>query len=100
MSKEIEVIGASKRNRFIKILDDGDMEINWEVYGDGDGARDMETILVVSKDEFADILIRYGFPNTTPILDALAEFSKSNRGDQFIDDLYNGTIPLKSKFVY
>jgi len=100
MSDEIRLIGASKRERHIKLLEDGNMQINWEVYGDGDGARDMETILVVAEAEFPAIKMRYGFPLDTPVLEAVAEISKSGRGDQFINELYDGTIPIKEKFVF
>ena len=100
MSAEIKLVGASKRERYIKLLDAGDMSINWEVYGDGDGARDMETILVVSQEEFDAIKARFGFAIETPILEALAAISETGRGDQFIKELFDGTIPLKEKFVF
>jgi hypothetical protein len=100
MSDEIRLVGASKRERFIKLLDDGNMQINWEVYGDGDGGRDMETILVVSEAEFDAMKLRFGFSADIPILAAIAEISTSGRGDQFIKELFDGTIPLKEKFVY
>ena len=100
MSDEIKLVGASKRERYIKLLDDGDMQVNWEVYGDGEGARDMETILVVSKEEFGAIKARFGFTIETPILEAVTAISESGRGDQFINELFDGTIPLKEKFVY
>ena len=100
MSDEIKLVGASKRERYIKLLDDGDMQINWEVYGDGEGARDMETILVVSREEFDAIKARFGFTIETPILEAVTAISESGRGDQFINELFDGTIPLKEKFVY
>ena len=100
MSDEIKVSGASRRERYLKILEKGDMHITWEVYGHGDDERDMETILVVSKDEFAPIKVRFGFPEATPILEVLVEISNSGRGDQFIDELFSGTIPLKEKFVF
>ena len=100
MSDEIKLVGASKRERYIKLLEGGDMHINWEVYGDGDGARDMETILVVSSGEFDEIKLRFGFSIDTPILEALTSISESGRGDQLINELFDGTIPLKEKFVY
>ena len=100
MSDEIKLVGASKRERYIKLLDDGDMQVNWEVYGDGEGARDMETILVVSREEFDAIKARFGFTIETPILEAVTAISESGRGDQFINELFDGTIPLKEKFVY
>ena len=100
MSKAIELIGASGRQRFIDINEQGDMHINWEVYGDGDGGRDMETDLIISKDEFPVILARYGFADSVPLLEALREISESGRGDQFITELFDGTIPLKEKYVY
>ena len=99
MSKGVRLIGSGNRARFIKILEDGDMEITYEVYGAASGP-DQETILVVSQDEFATIKIHYGFDASVSILDALAELSASGRGDEFINDLLDGTIPLKSKFVY
>ena len=76
------------------------MQVNWEVYGDGEGARDMETILVVSREEFDAIKARFGFTIETPILEAVTAISESGRGDQFINELFDGTIPLKEKFVY
>jgi len=100
MSDEIKLVGASKRERYIKLLDDGDMQVNWEAYGDGEGARDMETILVVSREEFDAIKARFGFTIETPILEAVTAISESGRGDQFINELFDGTIPLKEKFVY
>ena len=93
------LIGSGNRARFIKILEDGDMEINYEVYG-ASSSPDQETILVVSQAEFAAIKNRYGFNESVSILDALAELSASGRGDEFINDLFDGTIPLKSKFVF
>ena len=100
MNKAIELTGASGRQRFIDINENGDMHINWEVYGDGDGGRDMETDLIISKDEFPGILMRYGFADSVPLLDALIEISVSGRGDQFIQELFDGTIPLKEKYVF
>ena len=100
MSKAIELIGASGRERFIDINENGDMHINWEVYGDGDGGRDMETDLIISKDEFSGILVHYGFADSVPLLDAIIEISVSGRGDQFIQELFDGTIPLKEKYVF
>ena len=99
MSEGIRLIGSRNRARFIKLLEDGDMEINYEVYG-GVSGPDQETILVVSKNEFAAIKIRYGFDDSIPILEALLELSSRDRGDEFINDLFDGTIPLKSKFVF
>ena len=99
MSVGVRLIGSGNRARFIKILEDGDMEINYEVYGAASGP-DQETILVVSQAEFAAIKNRYGFNESVSILDALAELSASGRGDEFINDLFDGTIPLKSKFVF
>ena len=100
MSNAIELKGAGGRQRYIDINENGDMHINWEVYGDGDGGRDMETDLIISKDEFPVIRARYGFANSVPLLDALIEISVSGRGDQFIQELFDGTIPLKEKYVF
>lgn len=99
MSGGVRLIGSGNRARFVKLLEDGDMEINYEVYGAASGP-DQETILVVSQDEFAAMKNRYGFDASVSILDALAELSTSGRGDEFINELFDGTIPLKSKFVY
>lgn len=99
MSKGVRLIGSGNRARFIKILEDGDMEINYEVYGAASGP-DQETILVVSQAEFAAIKNHYRFDESVSILDALAELSASGRGDEFINDLFDGTIPLKSRFVF
>ena len=99
MSVGVRLIGSGNRARFIKILDDGDMEINYEVYGAASGP-DQETILVVSQAEFAAIKNRYGFDKSISVLDALAQLSANGRGNEFINDLFDGTIPLKSKFVF
>ena len=58
MSGAIELIGVSGCQRYIGITENGDMHINWEVYGDGDGGRDMETDLIISKDELSAIKTR------------------------------------------
>ena len=99
MSVGVRLIGSGNRARFIKILEDGDMEINYEVYGAASGP-DQETILIVSQAEFTAIKNHYGFDESVSILDALAELSAGGRGDEFINDLFDGTIPLKSKFVF
>jgi len=54
----------------------------------------------VSQAEFAAIKNHYRFDESVSILDALAELSASGRGDEFINDLFDGTIPLKSRFVF
>ena len=100
MSNEIKLVGTSRRERFIKILENGDMHINWEVYGDGDGARDMETDLIISKDAISAIKARYGFSDEVQLLQVLAGISTTGRGDQFITELFDGTIPLKEKYVF
>ena len=99
MSEGVRLIGSGNRARFIKLKDNGDMEINYEVYG-GVSGPDQETILVVSQDEFGAIKIHYGFDNSIPILEALLELSSRGRGDEFINHLCDGTIPLMSKFVF
>jgi hypothetical protein len=99
MSEGVRLLGSGNRARFVKLLEDGDMEINYEVYG-GVSGPDQETILVVSQDEFAAIKNRYGFDESISVLEALFALSASGRGDEFINDLSDGTIPLKSKFVF
>ena len=100
MTSEIEVVGASKRQRFVKLTSGGDLYINWEVYGDGEGSRDMETTIIVSSTEFSKMNARYGFDETDPILEVLQKLSDDGRGDQFIEDLRDGTIEIMDKHVF
>jgi hypothetical protein len=100
MSTEIEILGASKRQRFVKLTSAGDLYINWEVYGDGEGSRDMETTIIVSSTEFSKMNKRYGFNETDPILKVLQKLSDDGRGDEFIDDLRDGAIEIMEKHVF
>ena len=100
MEYELKITGRSNRSRYLKIDDNGDLYVNWEIYGDGPDGIDMETILIVSKSEFPNIKKRYGFPESEPLLEVLYSMSEQGRADQFIDELFDGTIPLKDKFVY
>ena len=99
MSNSIEVLGNNRLKRYCKLLEDGDLEVNYEVDG-GDYGPDQETILVISKEEFPAIIARYGYDPATSILEALEKLSASGRGDKFIQELWDKTIPLKSKFVF
>ena len=99
MSQDLKLSGASGRERFIHLLADGDLNINWEIYSSGD-SMGQETTLVIAREEFGAINLRYGFSANTPIMEVLKDISDSGRGDQFMDELYDGTIPLKEKFVY
>jgi hypothetical protein len=100
MNHELEIVGKSKRSRFVKIDDDGNLIVNWEIYGDGNGGRDMETTLIVSASEFPGMKNRYGYAEEIPLLEVLWDLSNVGRGDEFIDELFDGTIALKEKHVF
>ena len=100
MQKEIEVAGESGRKRYITETEDGDLHVNWETYGRGPDSISMETNLIIQKSEFGFIKARFGVSDQTPIGEALLEISKTGKGDQFIDDLNEGTIKFVERFTF
>ena len=100
MNKEIEVAGESGRKRYVTEKENGDLLVNWETYGRGPDSISIETNLTIQKSEFAFIKARFGLSDQTPIGEALLEISKTGKGDQFIDDLNEGTIKFIERFTF
>jgi hypothetical protein len=79
---------------------DGNLQLEYEVYGRGEGSRSSESIYTVNASEFAKIGEKYGKEGDADILSILQNVVDTNRAKEFSDDLSNGFITIGDHFVW
>jgi hypothetical protein len=89
---QLEILGNDGKPVLFASRDGESVKLEFEYYGRSPDESDLEVIYTVWSTEYDFIRERYGAEKSLEIMELLKFISNSGKGEDFRDDLRNGTI--------
>ena len=89
---QLEILGNDGKPVLFASKDGESVKLEFEYYGRANGESDLEVIYTVWSTQYDFMRERYGAEKSLEIMELLQYVSNSGRGEEFRDDLRNGTI--------